>query len=635
MTNKPPCFANVLFAADPGRSVQFALRRAVALAEQLNAELHVLRVLAGHRAAEPSAEAETALRAAKEELTAILPAEDVLKLSVHWEARMGEAAEEIVEYAKRSSIDLIILGSRRRRGLSRFFFGSVADDVHQRAPCPVLMIPLEEHNQNGDFLRKGAQVLQSEFGQSFGTDDSTRQRLIDTLAAELDLDGQEANVLLDRLETAKAVVWSDKPTAEGTSAGPTCRIVVADSELAGEASESYDWDPATLAGGGPAAPAYDLLQRAISLRATDVHIDPAGRDELTVRFRIDGRLERYCTLDGDIGEHLIKRFKTLADLDIADPFEPQEGYLRLPDGTESVQIRVTTAPVEGGETVCLRIHEEERMFRSLDALGLSTHAAEAMKEMLHRREGLVVVAGPTGSGKTTTIYSMLQELRSEENHLLIASIEDPVELNVPFLRQMSVNEARGMTLSRGLRTILRLDPDVLFVGEIRDGETTETTMRAASSGRYVFTTLHTREVAATITAFDDLNAHRRSLSANLKGIISQRLIRRLCTRCRRRRPIRDEERRIFERHEREAPEQLWEPQGCDDCRSTGYRGRAGVFEAVIVEDTIRDAIERGASESELRETIRTAGAPSLTSDALDKVDNGISSLDEVFQMRSV
>jgi type II secretory ATPase GspE/PulE/Tfp pilus assembly ATPase PilB-like protein len=300
-----------------------------------------------------------------------------------------------------------------------------------------------------------------------------------------------------------------------------------------------------------------------------------------------------------------------------------------------VQIRVTTAPVEGGETVCLRIHEEERMFRSLDALGLSTHAAEAMKEMLHRREGLVVVAGPTGSGKTTTIYSMLQELRSEENHLLIASIEDPVELNVPFLRQMSVNEARGMTLSRGLRTILRLDPDVLFVGEIRDGETAEMTMRAASSGRYVFTTLHTREVAATITAFDDLNAHRRSLSANLTGIISQRLIRRLCTRCRRRRPIRDEERRIFERHEREAPEELWEPQGCDDCRSTGYRGRAGVFEAVIVEDTIRDAIERGASESELRETIRTAGAPSLTSDALDKVDNGISSLDEVFQMRSV
>jgi general secretion pathway protein E len=635
MTNKRPCFANILFAADPGRSVQFALGRAVALAEQLNAELHVLRVLAGRRAVEPSAETETALRAAKEELTAILPAEDVLKLSVHWEARMGEAAEEIVEYAKQSSVDLIILGSRRQRGLSRFLFGNVADDVHQRAPCPVLMIPLEEEDQNEDLLRKGAQVLQSEFGQSFPTDDSTRQQLIDTLASELDLDGQEANVLLDLLETAKVVVWSDEPTAEGTDQGPKCRIAVADAAVSAGTHESHDWDPTMLAEGGPAAPAYDLLQRAIRLRATDVHVDPARRDEFPVRFRIDGRLEHYCTLDGDIGEHLIKRFKTLADLDIADPFEPQEGYLRLPSGTEGVQIRVTTAPVEGGETVCLRVHEEERMFRSLDALGLSTHAAEAMKEMLQRREGLVVVAGPTGSGKTTTIYSMLQELRSGDNQMLIASIEDPVELNVPFLRQMGVNEARGMTLNRGLRTILRLDPDVLFVGEIRDGETAEMTMRAASSGRYVFTTLHTREVAATITAFDDLNAHRRSLSANLTGIISQRLIRRLCTRCRRRRPIRDEERRIFERHQREAPEELWEPQGCDDCRSTGYRGRTGVFEAVIVEDTIRDAIGRGASENELRETIRTAGTPSLTNDALAKVDNGISSLDEVLQMRSV
>jgi type II secretory ATPase GspE/PulE/Tfp pilus assembly ATPase PilB-like protein len=255
--------------------------------------------------------------------------------------------------------------------------------------------------------------------------------------------------------------------------------------------------------------------------------------------------------------------------------------------------------------------------------------------MLCRREGLLVVAGPTGAGKSTTIYSMLQQLRSENQRILLASIEDPVELSVPFLRQMSVNDARGLSLNQGLRTMLRLDPDVLFVGEIRDDETAEIAMRAASSGKHVFTTLHSREAAATITAFDDLGVNRRSLSGNLAGIICQRLIRRLCGNCRRKRSVRKEERHVFERHERDVPDALWESHGCEYCRGMGFSGRTGVFEAVIIEDTLRSAIEGGDSEETLRQVIRSRGTPCLTTDALTKVEEGVSTLEEVLQMRSV
>lgn len=385
----------------------------------------------------------------------------------------------------------------------------------------------------------------------------------------------------------------------------------------------------------PQAPAYDLIQRAISLNATDIHIDPVGHGEFEVRFRIDGLLENYCILDHEIGDRLITRFKTLANLDIANPFEAKEGYLEFPDGRANVQVRVTTAPVEGGEAVCLRLHREDWILRRLDSLGLSDEAADTVAEMLRRREGLIAVTGPTGAGKTTTIYSMLQQLWSDRNELLITSIEDPVELKVPFLRQMNVDDARGRTLYQGLRTMLRLDPDVLFVGEIRDRETAEMAMQAANSGRHVFTTLHSREAAATITALDDMGIGRRSLSDNLVGIICQRLIRKLCPECRTERSVRDDERHMFDQRGRDVPPTVWKPQGCDRCRGTGFRGRTGVFESVVVEDDIREAIERGDSGEAIREIIRSHGTTDLTSQALVKAEEGITTIDEVRSMRSL
>jgi len=383
---------------------------------------------------------------------------------------------------------------------------------------------------------------------------------------------------------------------------------------------------------GTNSPALDLLQRALALRATDVHIDPSGDGDYEVRMRIDGRLEVYCQLDTDVANHLIHQFKILAQQDIADPFHPHEGRLRLPARGWDCQARLTTSPVAGGEAVCLRLLSNDSMRRTLDNLGLSASPRAAILEILQRGEGMVLVTGPTGAGKTTTVYAMLRELEHERPHLNVATIEDPVEFTAPFLRQLSVDQQHGFTMAQGLRTMLRMDPDVVFVGEIRDAETAETSMRASSSGKYVLSTLHTRDVAGSLTALRDLGISNWSLSANVTGVISQRLVRRLCERCRCSHPIDDRDRELFQQHGIAPPEALFEPVGCEHCRQRGYVGRTGVFEAAVTNLDLAAAVSRGVSEEELRQLLRSTGTLSLTADGLKKVADGITSMAEVRQM---
>jgi type II secretory ATPase GspE/PulE/Tfp pilus assembly ATPase PilB-like protein len=365
------------------------------------------------------------------------------------------------------------------------------------------------------------------------------------------------------------------------------------------------------------------------LRATDIHIDAVG-SEYSVRFRIDGRLQRYCQLDGDVAAHLIQQFKTLARLDIADPFHPQEGRLRMPPELAHLEVRITMSPVAGGEAVALRIFDRESVFRPLDRLGLSKWSLAVIDGITQRGEGLVLVTGPTGSGKTTTVYSMLEALGNGERN--IVSIEDPVEFPASFIRQMEVDERHGVTMTSGLRTLLRMDPDVMFLGEIRDTEAAEIAMRAASSGKYVFSTLHTRDVASTVTALRDMGIDARSLAENLTGIVSQRLVRRLCLECRQATSVNDEKRVLLEGYRIECPAQWFRAVGCSACRGTGYRGRIGIFEVVLVDEELLREIARGAAEHELREYIRRLGTRDLQSDALTKVCDGITSFDEAIKM---
>lgn len=378
-------------------------------------------------------------------------------------------------------------------------------------------------------------------------------------------------------------------------------------------------------------PALDLIQRASQLRATDIHIDPTDGEKYQVRFRIDGHLESYCELDQDIAEHLIHQLKNLARLDISDPFHPQEGRLQLPDSLSQFEARLTTAPVAGGQAIALRLFDRERVLLPLSELGFTAESYDSVQRILKNAEGLILVTGPAGSGKTTTVYSMLQTLRNHQQN--IVSVEDPVEFESPFMRQMSVDSRHGITLTSGLRTMLRMDPDILFLGEIRDEEAASISMRAASSGKYVFSTLHTRDVASSVTALRDLNLDSRSIAENVKGVINQRLVRRLCKDCCKTQPIGDQLSNRWKALNIESASEVAVPKGCPLCRESGYRGRVGIFEVAVLDDAIRDAIARDASEQDLREIMRSVGVQSLEYDALMKIRNGVTSYSDAMQVR--
>lgn len=379
------------------------------------------------------------------------------------------------------------------------------------------------------------------------------------------------------------------------------------------------------------SPALDLIERAVGLRATDIHIDPMGDDRIVVRFRIDGKITTYCTLDAGVGNHLLHQFMTLAKLDVAEPFRPREGRLQLPVALRDIEVRATITPVARGEALALRLFSKDEISLSLDRLGLSAAGFETMQQILHGREGLVLVTGPTGSGKTTTVYSMLESFKGKECN--IVSIEDPVEFSLPFVRQINVDERHDLTLTSGLRTLLRMDPDIIFVGEIRDPEAANIALRAASSGRFVFSSLHTRDVASTITVLRDLGPSDFSLASNLVGLVNQRLVRRLCMTCRQAGPVREACAAIMAEHGIAAPETVYESVGCSACRGTGFSGRCGVFETIACDGELSTAISDGKSEAELRRLIRSGGTPSLTHDALTKVRDGITSFQEAVSVR--
>lgn len=378
------------------------------------------------------------------------------------------------------------------------------------------------------------------------------------------------------------------------------------------------------------SPALDMVARGLSLRATDIHIDPVDDEQYRVRLRVDGKIVNYCTLDRNISEHLINQYLTLARIDHADPFRPREGRLSLPSSLQDIEVRVTASPVAGGEAVSLRLFTKENVFLPLQQLGFSDQGMSSVGQMLHGNEGLILITGPTGSGKTTTVYSMLETFGGRNRN--IVSIEDPVEFSVPWMRQLNVDERHGVTFTSGLRTILRMDPDIVLLGEIRDPENAEIALRAAGSGRFVFSSLHTRDVASTITTIRDFNIANHSIAGNLIGIVNQRLVRKLCLQCRRAVAIPTACREMFAEYHIEPPVVIFEPVGCDACRGTGFLGRSGVFETVVFDRELAKAIEENASEADIRRIIRSNTA-SLTEDSLRKVSDGVTGFDEARSVR--
>ena len=367
-----------------------------------------------------------------------------------------------------------------------------------------------------------------------------------------------------------------------------------------------------------------LLAEAIREGASDIHIETFERD-LIVRFRVDGVMREVVRPKRALASLLVSRIKVMARLDIAEKRVPQDGRISLRVGGREVDIRVSTMPASNGERVVLRLLDKQAGRLRLDSLGMDPERLGQLQGIVHKPHGIFLVTGPTGSGKTTTLYASLAELSTQTINIL--TVEDPIEYNLPGIGQTQVNTKADMTFARGLRAILRQDPDVVMVGEIRDLETAEIAVQASLTGHLVMSTLHTNTAVGAVTRLADMGVEPFLLSSSLVGILAQRLVRVVCPDCKQRRPATVTENAFLG----EESAMVWEGVGCEQCGHTGYRGRTGIYELIVVDETMRQLIHDRASEHELTRHARTR-SQSIRDDGKDKILNGTTTVEEVLRV---
>ncbi|UKS46017.1 type II secretion system ATPase GspE [Klebsiella michiganensis] len=368
-----------------------------------------------------------------------------------------------------------------------------------------------------------------------------------------------------------------------------------------------------------------MLTEAIKEKASDIHIETYER-HLQIRFRVDGVLREILRPQRRLAALLISRIKVMASLDIAEKRIPQDGRMALRIGGRAVDVRVSTLPSSYGERVVLRLLDKNSVNLDLLTLGMSPALLQQVDGLIARPHGIVLVTGPTGSGKSTTLYAALSRLDARERNIM--TIEDPIEYELEGIGQTQVNAKVDMTFARGLRAILRQDPDVVLVGEIRDGETAQIAVQASLTGHLVLSTLHTNSALGAISRLQDMGVEPFLLSTSLLAVMSQRLVRRLCPHCRQQEPANADTARQMEIAPGTA---LWQPRGCAECGFTGYRGRTGIHELLLVDDRVRLAIHRGENEVTL---IQQLGADYITlrHAGRDKALAGITSWQEVLRV---
>ena len=380
----------------------------------------------------------------------------------------------------------------------------------------------------------------------------------------------------------------------------------------------------------PAARMFDLVMiQAIRDRASDIHFEP---DEmaLRVRFRIDGFLYESLTLPKQIHPALTSRIKILAEMDIAETRLPQDGNFNVKMERRGFEIRVSTFPTIYGENVVLRILDQTSPLFKLEDLGFSEEMLNHFKQLIRRPNGIILVTGPTGSGKTTTLYALLNMINSKEKNII--TIEDPVEYRLALIRQTQINPKAGINFATGLRSILRQDPDIIMIGEIRDLETSEIAMQAALTGHLVLSTLHTNDAPEAITRLIDIGVEPYLISSSVIGVLAQRLVRTICPDCKT--PYQVDPNVMKDLGEEMAklkdPLTLYRGKGCKNCKQSGYWGRTGIFELLLVNEKIKQLISEKVSTQVIREVAKkTAGLVPLREDGLRKVLKGITTLDEV------
>lgn len=374
-----------------------------------------------------------------------------------------------------------------------------------------------------------------------------------------------------------------------------------------------------------------LLQYAYSQRASDIHIEPR-RDKGNVRFRIDGVMHQVYEIPSNITSAVLSRIKIMGRMDVAERRKPQDGRIktRSPDGQE-IELRVSSMPTAFGEKLVMRVFDPEVLVKDFSSLGFSTRDEKHWNRMIESPHGIILVTGPTGSGKTTTLYTSLKYLARPEVN--VCTIEDPIELIEPSFNQMQVQSNIELDFASGVRTLLRQDPDIIMIGEIRDEETAQMAVQAALTGHLVLSTLHTNDAPSAIARLMEIGVPSYLINATLVGVVAQRLVRSLCPHCKTRIETPSERwKSMVMPFKTEMPTHIYEATGCLECRQTGYKGRVGVYEMLIIDDTLRELVVPNMALAELRKLALRQGLRPLNFDGAQKVANGVTTIDEVLRV---
>jgi type IV pilus assembly protein PilB len=428
------------------------------------------------------------------------------------------------------------------------------------------------------------------------------------VAAEEDIEA-----LIGRLNTLQSAV--SEAVTEGEAEAEEELAEVADMEVSAEDAPVIKL-------------VYSILGQAVGEGASDVHFEP-GEGEMRVRFRIDGVLREAAHVPKRMVNAVVSRVKIMSDLNIAEKRVPQDGRVSVTVEERRIDLRVTTLPTQRGEGATIRILDKENAQRSLDDLGMGGEGRERFERAFQQAYGAVLVTGPTGSGKSTTLYAALQEVNDVEKNII--TIEDPVEYRLEGINQINVNRKAGLDFATGLRSILRADPDIVMVGEIRDGETARIAIEAALTGHMMLSTLHTNDAPGAITRLTKMGIEAFLIASALDCVVAQRLARKLCSHCKRRTIL--PQQALSEADIRVGGEvEGYEPVGCSRCNQSGYRGRVGIFSVMGLSERIKEMAVAHASEAEIATTAREEGMLTLREDGLTKIRAGLTSLEEVVRV---
>ena len=416
----------------------------------------------------------------------------------------------------------------------------------------------------------------------------------------------------------------------------TMQSTVADA-IAEDDEESLEEGPAEItdlrasAQDGPVIKLVNsILGQAVAEKASDIHFEPAD-DDMRIRFRVDGVLQETARVPKRMVAGVISRIKIMSELDIAEKRVPQDGRVGVMVEDRRIDLRVTTLPTQTGEGASIRILDEADALRTLDDLGMDAEPRQRFENSFRKPYGAVLVTGPTGAGKSTTLYAALQDLNNVDKH--IVTIEDPVEYRLPGVNQIGVHRKAGLTFATGLRSVLRADPDVIMVGEIRDSETARIGIEAALTGHMVLTTLHTNDAPGAITRLQEMGIESFLTSSAIECVVAQRLARTLCPQCKRRVVV--SQGVLVEAGFRVGTDlEAYEPVGCQRCHGSGYRGRMGIYSVMVLSEGIKEMVVNLTSEAEIAKLAMAEGMLTLKQSGLEKVRSGLTSVQEVSRVAS-